>query len=233
MGVARRFHLAQGLLPIGPHLLGDLRQVALTPVRKQALRLARLGDRRRGGLSLRARSHRFPEGRVEPVHPGIVPLTGDGREDRDLRIGTIEFAVVPPPLLAHVPQRVGGPPAIGLVQDDRVGQIQHVDLLELGGSAVLGRHHVDRCIGQVHDLRVALSDPGGLDQDQVEVRGLEHRHGVSNRLGQGQVGLAGGERAHVDARPVDRVHADPVCQQGASRAPAGGIDQQEPTERSG
>ena len=127
-------------------------------------------------------------------------------------VGPLEFRVVPPPLLAHVPKRVGGAPAIELVQDDRVGEIQHVDLLELRGSTVLGCHHVDRHVGEIHDLRVALTDSGGLDQDQVEASGLEHRHRIPNRLGEGEVGLARGQRAHVDARTVDRVHADPVPQ---------------------
>jgi len=41
---------------------------------------------------------------------------------------------------------------------------------------------------------------------------------------QGQVRLARGQRAHVDARVVDGVHADAVAQQGAAAAPPRGID---------
>jgi hypothetical protein len=228
LSVASVFRLALRLLAVLPHRAGDLREVALAPVRQQGLRLVHLDGGRRGRASLRIHSHRILEGRVEPIRPGVVPLAGDSREDGDLMVGALELPVVPPPLLAHIPKRVGGAPAIELVQDDHVGQVQHVDLLELRGRTVLGRHHVDRCAREIDDLRIALPDPGGLDEDEVEVGGLEHRHGIPHRLGEGQVGLPRGQRAHVDARSVDRVHADPVRQQGASRAAPGGIDQQEP-----
>jgi hypothetical protein len=41
-------------------------------------------------------------------------------------------------LLAHVAQRVGGALAVELVDRDEVGEVEHVDLLELRRGAELG-----------------------------------------------------------------------------------------------
>ena len=69
--------------------------------------------------------------------------------------------VVPAPLAAHLAEGVVGAPAVELVDGHHVGQLEHVDLLELGGGAVLGRHHVERDIGDVGDGGVALADARG------------------------------------------------------------------------
>ena len=73
-------------------------------------------------------------------------------------------------LLAHVAQGVGRTLAVELVDGHELGEVEHVDLLELAGRAVLGRHHVDRDVDQRHDRRIALADARGLDDDQVESR---------------------------------------------------------------
>ena len=41
-----------------------------------------------------------------------------------------------------VAQRVTGAAALELVERHHVGEVAHVDLLQLGGGAELGRHHV-------------------------------------------------------------------------------------------
>ena len=46
-------------------------------------------------------------------------------------------------LLAHVAQRVLGAAAVELVDHDQVGEVEHVDLLELAWRAELRRHDVD------------------------------------------------------------------------------------------
>ena len=74
------------------------------------------------------------------------------------------------------------------------------------------------------DGGVTLADARGLDDDQVEPgqpAGRDH-------LGQGRAdlraGVAGGERAHVDVRVVDGVHADAVAEQGPAGALARRVD---------
>jgi hypothetical protein len=74
--------------------------------------------------------------------------------------------VVALPLLAHVAQRVLGAALLELVERDQLGEVEHVDLLELARRAVLARHHVHRHVDEVDDLRVALADAGRLDDDR-------------------------------------------------------------------
>ena len=56
------------------------------------------------------------------------------------------------PLLADVPQRILGPVTVELVEHDAIREVEHVDLLELGGRTELGCHHVDGVIDEVDDL---------------------------------------------------------------------------------
>ena len=86
------------------------------------------------------------------------------------------------PLAPDVAQRIGRALPVGLVQRDQVGELEHVDLLELRRRAVVGRHHVDGDVDEVDDLRVALADARGLDDHEVEVRGLEHAQGLGAGL---------------------------------------------------
>ena len=119
---------------------------------------------------------------VQRVDPWVVPLTGDGGVHRNVFVGGIERPVVSLPLLANVAQRIRRAASVRLVEHDHIRQVQHVDLLELRRRPVIRRHHVDRGIGQVDDLGVALSDSGGLDHDQVEAVSPEHRDRVVRRL---------------------------------------------------
>jgi hypothetical protein len=50
--------------------------------------------------------------------------------------------------LRDVAQRVLAPLAVELVDGDDVGEVEHVDLLELAGGAELGRHHVERDVDE-------------------------------------------------------------------------------------
>ena len=84
------------------------------------------------------------------------------------------LGMVAAPLLAHVAQRILGAALLELVQHHELGEIEHVDLLELARRAVLAGHHVDRHVDEVGDLGVALADAGGLDQHQVEA-GVAYR----------------------------------------------------------
>ena len=88
--------------------------------------------------------------------------------------GVANAVAVALPLLAHVAQRVLRAALVELVEDHDVGEVEHVDLLELRRRAELRRHHVQRDVDDVDDLGVALADAGGLDDDQVEAGRLQH-----------------------------------------------------------
>jgi len=78
--------------------------------------------------------------------------------------------VVAGPLAPDRAQRVVGELAVELVDRHHVGEIEHVDLLQLGGGAEFGRHHVHGDVGDLDDGGVALADARGLDDDDVEAR---------------------------------------------------------------
>ena len=91
---------------------------------------------------------------VEAVGPRIVEIRGDGEMDRQRSVLGVELEMVPLVLLADVAQGVERPLLVRLVDRHHVGEVEHVDLLQLGGRPVLGGHHVHRKIGEVDDLGV-------------------------------------------------------------------------------
>jgi hypothetical protein len=147
-----------------------------------------------------------------------------GAEHRE-RLGVgAELLAVAGHLAPHLTQGVLGAPPLELVDGDDVGEVEHVDLLELRRRAVLRRHDVQRDVGHVGDGRVALADAGRLHDHDVgapRLARLDHRRHVVGHLGGGR---PRGHRPEEDLRRVDRVHADAVAQQGATGPAAGGID---------
>ena len=126
-------------------------------------------------------------------------------------------------MAAHVAQGVHAAATLELVDRDDVGEVEHVDLLELAGGAVLRRHDIEGDVGEVGDGAIALADPGSLDDDEVVGRGLEDGDDLGELVGH-LAPTASGERAEVDAVAVERVHADAVTQEGAATLAAGRVD---------
>ena len=210
-------HLLPGLAMIAPDRLGDLAQVA-DP-------LGRNDDGLRGGcLAGGPRQARFEadpglggdgvdQGVVEGRHPVIVELGGDGAEDRHLLGPPAKGLAVALDLLAHVLHGVVAAALLELVDHRQVGEIQHVDFLELRGGPVLTRHDIDGHVHEVDDARVALADAGGFRDDKIKTRRLDGHDGVGQGFGYLCSGAARGKRAHVDPRTADGVHADAVPQE--------------------
>ena len=130
--------------------------------------------------------------------------------DRQRGVFGGEVEVVPLVLLADVAQRVEGPFLVRLVDGNHVGEVEHVDLLELGGCPVLGGHHIHRKVGEIDDLGVRLADTRGLQDHQVEPGRLHHVQRLADMRRQRQIRLAGRQRAHVGTGMGQRVHPDPI-----------------------
>ena len=79
--------------------------------------------------------------------------------------------VVADPLPTHLPEGVVGATAVELVDGHGIGEVEHVDLLELRGGPVLRCHHVEGEVGDIDDAGITLADARGLDDDQVETGG--------------------------------------------------------------
>ncbi len=95
---------------------------------------------------------------VELLCAVVVETRRDRGHDRELVVCDFEGFAVAAHLLANISECVVRAPTVGLVDDDHICEIQHVDLLELGRSPVFGRHHVYGDVRGVDDLRVRLAD---------------------------------------------------------------------------
>ncbi len=81
---------------------------------------------------------------VERGDAVVVEARGDRAEHRHVLPRRAERLAVAHELAADVAAGVLGAAALELVDRDDVGEVEHVDLLELGRGAELGRHHVQR-----------------------------------------------------------------------------------------
>ena len=115
------------------------------------------------------------------------------------------------------------PAPIELVDGDDVGVVEHVDLLELGGSTELRRHDIEGDVGELRDGVVSLADAGSLDDHEVVAGECARPHGARQVRGHGAL-TAGGDGAEED--PVIRggVHADAIAQQCASASGSCGVN---------
>ena len=161
---------------------------------------------------------------VERGHAVVVEARGDGAVDRHVLERGAEFFVAALDLLAHVAQGVERAPAVELVDRHQVGEVEHVDLLELAGGAELGRHDVERAIDVGDDPGVALADARGLDDDEIEAGRLAGGDDVRQVGGDLAIRIPGRQRAHEHLSTVDRVHADAVAEQGAAALALGRVD---------
>ena len=75
--------------------------------------------------------------------PGSLKRLAMVGKHRQLGVGQAgALGVVAPPLLAYVTQAVLRAALLALVEHDEVGEIEHVDLLELTRRTILARHDV-------------------------------------------------------------------------------------------
>ena len=123
--------------------------------------------------------------------------------------------------------RAGGDATeVGLGDDEHVGHLHDPGLQELQHVARAGLDDDRDRVGDVGDLGLGLANADGLDHDHVE-RGGERPGGGAGRRGEAAEPVARGGRADEHAA-VGRIGLDPraVAEQGAARAPGGGVDGQ-------
>ena len=99
---------------------------------------------------------------------------------------------------------------IGFVQRHRVREIQHVDFLELAVRSVVGGHYVEREIADVHDPRVALSDPAGFHDQKSAAGGAQNEEGIVHNGRQLGPRAAGCQAPDEHIGVAYRVQADPI-----------------------
>ena len=216
-----------GLGVIVAHGLGDLGEVP---------HLLRRHDRGEAGGDLRVHRWENPVVHREAVvaeHPGdvvvergdaVVVERGRGRaEHRHVVRLLIERLAVADELSADVAQGILGSASLELVDGDDIGEVEHVDLLQLRRGTELRRHHVHRAVDERDDAGVALADARGLDDDEVEAGGLQHSDDVIEVV-RVLVAAAGGQRPEVDAVAVQGIHPDAVTEQRAATLASRRVD---------
>ena len=125
-----------------------------------------------------------PQELVEGGDAVVVEAAGDRAEDRQFVRREAGVFAVAGQLPAHLPQRVLTAPALELVDRHRPGEVEHVDLLQLGGGAELRRHHVEGEVDMRDHGGVPLADARRLHDDEVEAGGLAGRDGLVETAGQ-------------------------------------------------
>ncbi|MNS48889.1 hypothetical protein D3C72_814750 [compost metagenome] len=216
---------------VGAHGVGQLGQIAAA--RRRHDHVLASGDPAAGGRQHAGFQRQAAPGEgggqplVEHRHAIVIEARRLRAIDRHLVRLAVPLLAVALHLLGHVAPGVLRALAVELVDGDDVGEVEHVDLLELARRAELARHDVERGGGEIDDLGVGLADAGGLDDDEVVAGGLGDGDRVFERARGGHVRLSGGERAHVDAAVVDGVHADAIAQQRAAGLALGGVDRED------
>ena len=127
------------------------------------------------------------------------------------------------PLATDRTPRVVGTTPVELVDRDHVGEVEHLNLLQLGSGTELGGHDVERDIGNVGHGGVALTDPGGLEDNEVVVRrstGLDYIRYEERDLG---TATSGGHRAKEDLWRLDGVHPYTVAKECSAGATLGRV----------
>ena len=214
-------HLFLHAVVIGAHALGDLRQITAAVRGHDGGCIPGSAPLPSGEAAAgRALETAFAQQRVQALierrDAVVVETRSDGAENRHGRAANGEGLAIALHLLAHVAQRVLGALAVELVDGHQVGEIQHVDFLQLAGGTEFRRHHVHGRIHQGHHGGVALTDPRSLHQHQIEAPSTDRRDGVSQVLGHLVAGYPGGQGAHVNVGVIDGIHADTVTEQRAA-----------------
>ena len=154
----------------------------------------------------------------------IVKAGGNGGKDRHLFGRCGKGGLIALILLAHIAQGIFSAAAVKLVDGDKMGKIEHVDLFQLRGCPKFRGHHVQGYIHMGHNGGIALANTRGFDNDQVKAGKLAGRNHLGQGCGNFAACFAGGERAHENIGMLNGIHADAVAQKCASGPLAGGIN---------
>ena len=132
--------------------------------------------------------------------------------------------MIAPKLLAHVAEGIQRTGLVKFIDGHQIGEIEHVDFLQLAGRSVLGSHHVQAHRTQFRDGRVRLTDARSFHDNPIKTSLSTNSYRLAKMLADRRVGLPGGQRTHEHVGAVDRVHANPIPKQGTARLALGRID---------
>ena len=85
-----------------------------------------------------------------------------------------------------------------LVEDDKVGHIEHLNLLKLSVSAEFSGHHVQGTVGHRGDGVAALTNTACFAEDHIESNRLGHFDGSVEVGADFRTRATAGKTAHVE-----------------------------------
>src|SRR5437868_1798838 len=163
---------------------------------------------------------------VEHGTPQVVHAPALGRDGLDNRRAPV---AIPRQLEHHlqVADGVGGAVAVGLVDDEHVGDLQQARLVGLHPVAPPRVHDHDRRVGRAGHLDLDLTDADRLDDDPRLPGGVEDPHGL--RCRQRQAAEVAARRHRTNEHALVRgviLHADPVAEDRATAEGAARVDRE-------
>ena len=119
-----------------------------------------------------------------------------------------------------------GAVAVGLVDDEHVGDLEQPRLHHLHRVARLGHQDDHDRVGEPHDVELGLPDADRLDEDVVHAEGVEQAHDVARRARQAAVRCRASTRLRMKTPGIEevRLHADAIAEHGAAGERARRID---------
>ena len=118
-----------------------------------------------------------------------------------------------------------GTGAVGLVDDEDVGDLEDAGLEGLDGIAHAGDGDDDGGVGGGGDIDLILTGADGLEDDDIVAGGVEDGGDIAGSFAEAAEGAAGGHAAEEDAGISGEVlHPDAVAEECAAGVGAGGVD---------
>ncbi|VTR68478.1 conserved hypothetical protein [Desulfosarcina cetonica] len=222
-----RFCLAFRIAVVGPYGFGDLGQVAGAFGGDDD----GFGAGLFGGRPWQARCkgdagfvlNGVQEGMVQGGDAVVIEFGGDGAEHRHVVGRPVENHAVALHLFADITHGVLAATLLEFVDHHEIGEIEHVDLLQLGGRTEIAGHDIHGEIHHVDNMGIPLADAGGFGDDQIIAGGLDQVEHFGQGVGDFGMRAARGNGTHVDPRVADGVHADAIAQKGAAGLAPGGV----------
>ena len=112
-------------------------------------------------------------------------MRGNGANDWQVFVGSFPQVVVALELLPHIANGIQRAAFVKFIDGNDIGKIQHVNFFKLRRGSKFRCHEVQGHVAVVHDLGVALANAARLQNDEVELTGLEYFHRFGHVLGQG------------------------------------------------
>ena len=214
---ASNLGLSRSRIPVRPDRFCNFRKVTLTGCRHNTALIRSRGYHRLPVRAARRQTQRFEHHKqlvIKRCHALIVKVGRHRAIDGHLIERLVKRLPVTLCLFTYIPQSVFGTLTIELVDRNKIGIVQHVDLLKLSCSTKFWCHHVERAVNQRYDPGITLADPGCFNYHQSEACALGCFNNLRQLRWKFQPRSTRCQRTHENRSTFDGIHPDPIPQKG-------------------